>query len=499
MKRYLIGLDIGTSSTKAILVDDAGQIVKSVAPAYPFQTPKPLWAESDPEDWWRATQTAIAELLGKDIAPEAVAGVGLSGQMHGLVLLDAEGKVLRPCIMWNDQRTAAECAELTERVGARRVLEITGNPVLPGFTAPKIEWVRKNEPEVWARVRHILLPKDFIRYRLSGVFGTDVSDASGMSLLDVGARRWSPEMAEACGVKLEMLAEVAESAEVTAHVHAAGAAATGLAEGTPIVAGGGDQAAGAIGCGIVSAGRVSCTLGTSGVLFAHAEEFRPDPEGRLHAFCSAVPGKWHFMGVQLSCAGAYQWFRDQLAPGEPFEKLNEGAVAVPPGADGLLFLPYLTGERTPHPDPLARAVFCGLTLRHNRSHMTRAVMEGVTFGLRDALEIMRDLGLQPTEIIAAGGGAKSPLWRQILADTFATPIVTVNATEGAAYGAAILAAVGAGLQKDVESACENWIAQTSRTEPDPATSTLYDKVYPIYAALYPALKPTFEKLGELPG
>jgi len=495
MARYLIGIDVGTSSAKAVLIDVRGEVVFTIAPEYPFVTPRPLWAESDPADWWRATVAAIRQILEK-VKPEEIAGIGLTGQMHGLVLLDEAGEVVRPCIMWNDQRTGEQCAELTRRVGAERVLAITGNPVLPGFTAPKILWVQQHEPQAWARSRRILLPKDYIRYRLSGAFFTDVSDASGMSLLDVGARAWSDVMLEACAVPRSMMAEVTESTVASTRVNAAAAAATGLLEGTPIIAGGGDQAAGAIGCGIVESGVLSCTLGTSGVLFAHSDNFNPDPQGRLHAFCSAVPGKWHFMGVQLSSAGSYNWFKGTFAADKDFAELEAGAAAVPAGSEGLIFLPYLTGERTPHPDPQARGVFFGLSLRHGFGHMTRAVMEGVTYGLRDALEIMRDLGIHSQQIVASGGGAKSTLWRQILADAFNTRIVTVNATEGAAYGAALLAGVGAGVYPDVATACKTALRQTSATEPGPAVAA-YDAYYPCFRQLYPALKPSFDKVAEV--
>lgn len=494
MANVYIGIDVGTSSAKAVVIDVKGEVLYTQSPAYSFSTPKPLWSESNPEDWWQACVASLRDIV-QTFGAESIAGIGLTGQMHGLVLLDKAGDVLRPCILWNDQRTGAECAELTERVGRQRVLAITGNPVLPGFTAPKILWVQKNEPEVWEKTAHILLPKDYIRYRLSGVFATDVSDASGMSLLDVGQRQWSAEMLAATGVRQDMLAEVTESTVVSARIDAATARLTGLLEGTPIVAGGGDQAAGAVGCGIVKSGIVSATLGTSGVVFAHADQFNPDPEGRLHAFCSAVPGKWHFMGVQLSCAGSYQWFHDKIAPGQSFKDLDALASAVEPGSDGLVFLPYLTGERTPHPDPLARGVFFGLTLRHGLGHMARAVLEGVTFGLRDALEIMRDLGIRPAEIIASGGGSRSSFWRQMLADQFETPIVTVNATEGGAFGAAILAAVGVEAYPSVEAACEAMIRPTGRTEPGPASAD-YTRQYPLYRSLYPALQPAFKALSS---
>jgi len=494
-EEYYVGIDVGTTSAKAVVIDKSGEVIYITAPTYPFVTPKPLWAESDPEDWWTACKRALNEIVER-YGASSINGIGLTGQMHGLVLLDAQGEVLRPCIMWNDQRTAAQCASITEKVGAAKVLELTGNPVLPGFTAPKVVWVQENEPEIWDRAAKILLPKDYIRYRLSGCFATDVSDASGMSLLDVGQRTWSAEMLKACDIPESMMAEVTESTVVSAKVSSAAAQVTGLQEDTPIIAGGGDQAAGAIGCGIVRSGIVSATLGTSGVVFAHADSYQPDPEGRLHTFCSAVPGKWHFMGVQLSCAGSYQWFHDKLAPGISFKELDGLAEAVEPGSEGLIFLPYLSGERTPHPDPYAKGVFFGLALRHGMGHMARSVMEGVSFGLRDTLEIMRKLGIQPKEIIASGGGAKSPIWRQILADMFESRIVTVNASEGGAYGAAILAAVGTGAYDSIEAACEAMLKETGSTEPGDAAAT-YARQYPVFRKLYPTLKESFAQISRI--
>lgn len=495
MASYFMGIDVGTSSTKAILVDETGEVVGSSTPTYNFDIPRPLWAESNPEDWWEAAVEAIRELVGQ-VGAEQISAIGLTGQMHGLVMLDADGTVVRPCIMWNDQRTGAQCRSLTEKMGADRVLAITGNPILPGFTAPKIAWVQENEPEAFARTAKILLPKDYLRFRLSGEFSTEVSDASGTSLLDVGARRWSPEMLGLVGLREDQLAPVSESVEITAKVSPEVAELTGLLAGTPIAAGGGDQAAGGVGCGVVKPGLVSCTLGTSGVVFAHSETFQPDPQGRLHAFCSAVPGKWHFMGVQLSCAGSYQWLHDKILPDRSFADLDALAAAAPVGSDGLFFLPYLTGERTPHPDPNARGAFVGLTLRHDRSHLARSVLEGVTFGLRDGLEIMRELSIRPSAVIASGGGSKSPLWRQILADCFETEIVTVNASEGAAYGAAILGAVGTGFSGSVEECCDGWIRETGRIAPGPAAAD-YDRHYPLFAGLYSRLRESYDRIADL--
>ena len=489
-----IGIDIGTSSTKAVVVDESGKVIFAGGPTYEFETPKPLWAENDPQRWWNATLECL-RMISEKVDTSDIAGIGLTGQMHGLVLLDAEGNVLRPCIQWNDQRTAKQCEDLTSKVGFDNVIRITGNPILTGFTAPKILWVQENEPEIWAKVAKILLPKDYIRYKLSGAFATDVSDASGMSLLDVGARNWSSIMMEACGVKEEMLAKVCESPEVTSTLHDELAEKYGFRKDLPIVAGAGDQAAGAVGSGVVKTGSVACSLGTSGVVFAQAERFAPEPQGRLHAFCAAVPGTWHYMGVQLSCAGSYQWFGDNLGFGASFKELDKEAEEIPPGSEGLYFLPYLTGERMPHPDPLARGAFIGLTLRHSRGHLARSVMEGVTLGLREGLDMMKALGIKTQKVVASGGGANSPLWKQILADVFGSEIVTVNATEGGAFGSAILAMVGAGIYDSVEAACETIIAETSSTQPTEAAAD-YNRHLEVYKSLYPALKPIFPTITE---
>ncbi len=507
MTMYLLGLDVGTTGSKALLVDADGLVKASATTEYPMFTPQPLWAEQNPADWWAASVTSIREVLEKSgVKPGQVAGVGLTGQMHGLVLLDAQGEVLRPCIMWNDQRTAAQCAAITHKVGAENVLRLTGNPVLPGFTAPKIAWVREHEPGVYARAAKALLPKDYARYCLTGGFYSEVSDASGTSLFDVGKRRWSDEMLQALDLPRGWLPEVTESPLVSARINASAAAQTGLLEGTPVVGGGGDQAAQAVGTGIIAEGVVSATLGTSGVVFAASESYRVEPEGKLHAFCHAVPGMWHLMGVMLSAAGSFRWYRDALGDMErrqakesgrdAYDLLTEAAAEVPPGCEGLLFLPYLTGERTPYPDPNARGVFFGLTLRHGKAHLTRAVLEGVTYGLRDSLELMRALGLSIQQVRASGGGARSPLWRQMLADVFDTEIVTVNVTEGAAYGAALLAGVGAGVYRAVSEACQAAVQLTGRTQPGPAVP-VYADYYPRYQALYPALAPEFEAMAQV--
>jgi xylulokinase len=505
MATYLLGIDVGTTGSKALLIDADGQVVASAVTEYPMMTPQPLWAEQNPTDWWQATATSIRRVLNRGtVRPEEIAGIGLTGQMHGLVMLDDHGHVLRPCIMWNDQRTAAQCAAITAQVGQARLLELTGNPVLPGFTAPKVVWVREHEPQVYAKTARILLPKDYVRFCLTGEFFSEVSDASGTSLFDVGRRTWSEEMLAALDIPRRWLPEVTESPVVSARVNSYAAHETGLPAGTPVVGGGGDQAAQAVGTGIVHEGVVSVTLGTSGVVFAASDSYRVEPEGKLHAFCHAVPGQWHLMGVMLSAAGSFRWYRDTLAEVEKqqaaaagadaYDLLTAAAAAVPAGCEGLIFLPYLTGERTPHPDPNARGVLFGLTLRHGRPHLTRAVLEGVSYGLLDSLELMRGLGLTIEQVRVSGGGARSSLWRQILADAFDTEIVTVNVTEGAAYGAALLAGVGAGVWADVAEAARRSVAVTGRLSPGP-DAAVYADFYPRYRALYPALKAEFEAVS----
>jgi xylulokinase len=507
MGNLLLGIDVGTSGSKALLIDERGKVLASATFDYPMFTPRPLWAEQNPENWWTATVGSIRKVLhDSGVDTGHIAGIGLTGQMHGLVMLDKRGNVLRPCIMWNDQRTGPQCAAITEQIGARRLLQLTGNPVLPGFTAPKVVWVRDNEPEIYANMAQILLPKDYIRYRLTGVYATEVSDASGTALLDVRNRRWSQEMLQALDIPASWLPECLESTIPDATISAEGAERTGLRAGTPVVGGGGDQAAQAVGSGIIEQGIVSVTLGTSGVVFAAAERFLLEPEGRLHSFCHAVPGQWHLMGVMLSAGGSLRWLRDKVAQAEVaqaaasgrdvYDLLCEEAAHVPAGSEGLIFLPYLTGERTPYPDPYARGVFFGLTLRHGKGHMTRAVLEGVAYGLRDSLELMRKMGLQITQVRASGGGAKSSLWRQILSDIFDTEIVLTNVTEGAAFGAALLAGVGAGVYSDVAEACKETVQLTESTNPSP-DKDVYDDYYGVYRELYPALEAQFKRVSAV--
>ncbi|MFQ3565792.1 MAG: xylulokinase [Aggregatilineales bacterium] len=492
---YLLGLDISTTGAKALIIAHDGAVVASHTTPQPISTPKPLWSEQNPADWWEGIVASIrAALEEAGIDAAAIDAIGLTGQMHGLVLLDATGAVLRPAILWNDQRTGPQCEAITKRIGFERLIELTGNRALTGFTAPKVLWVREHEPEIYAQAAHLLLPKDFIRFKLTGDYAMDVSDAAGTSLLDVANRRWSSEVVSALEIPASWLPPLYEGPAVTGVVSAAAAEQTGLKAGTPVVGGGGDQAAGAVGVGAVKAGIVSLAVGTSGVVFAPLERYAFEPEGRLHAFCHAVPEMWHFMGVMLSAAGSLQWYRDTLAPGESFDALLEPAAAVPPGSEGLLFLPYLTGERTPHPDPLARGAFVGLTVRHSKAHLTRAVLEGVAFGLRDAFELIAAAGL-PAElqVRVSGGGAKSRLWRQILADILNAPLMTTSTTEGAAYGAALLAAVGAGVYSTVAEACAATIRTGEPVEPS-ADAAAYAQPYAAYRDLYPALRSTFMKI-----
>lgn len=494
--KYFIGVDTSTTATKALLIDERGAVKGVTSTGYPYETPRPLWSEQDPSLWWNAAVQSLRKLLQETgVAPESISCIGLTGQMHGLVLLDEKGDVLRPAILWNDQRTGDQCDEIRARLGKRRLIEVTGNDALTGFTAPKILWVAQNEPQTYARARHILLPKDYIRYKLTGAFAIDKADGAGTLLFDLQQRNWSSEVLNALGILADWMPRTYEGPEVTGTVTKETAALTGIPAGTPVVAGGGDQAAQAVGVGAVRPGIIALTLGTSGVVFATTESALIQPEGRLHAFCHAVPGRWHFMGVMLSAAGSLQWYRDTLAPGVDFELLVSEASNVPPGSEGLLFLPYLTGERTPHPDPLARGAWVGLTVRHCRAHMTRAVLEGVAFGIKDSFTLIQDAGLGTIDQVRiSGGGAKSALWRQILADVLGVELVTVNTTEGAAYGAALLAGVGAGAFESVDSACEATIQITGRTSPGDSVQK-YSKAYRSYRELYPALKDVFDTLS----
>jgi xylulokinase len=493
-----LGIDVSTTGSKALLLDGRGGVLAATTTPHTLQAPRPLWSEQDPSEWWQAVQVSVRRVLEKTgRAGESVRAVGLTGQMHGLVLLDNHGGVVRPAILWNDQRAQAECDEIHRRFGRKRFIEVTGNLALPGFTAPKILWVAKHEPEAFAHARHVLLPKDFIRYCLTGTLATDVADAAGTVLFDLRARKWSTEVVDALGIDPSWLPNSFEGTQVTGEVSPAAAEATGLKSGTPVVAGAGDQAAQAVGVGAVETGIVALTLGTSGVVFASTLAPIFDPDGRLHAFCHAVPGSWHLMGVMLSAAGSLRWYRDALAPDLSFDELTREAEGVQPGCEGLQFLPYLSGERTPYPDPLARAAWIGLTLRHGRAHMTRALLEGVAFGLKDCFALLVEAGLSVgRQVRVSGGGAQSGLWRQILASVLETELATVNTTQGAAFGAALLAGVCAGQWADVPTACRETVTITGTTRPKPEWINSYRAAYSGYRALYPALAPSNAQLAR---
>jgi xylulokinase len=494
----VLGLDVSTTATKAILVRADGSVVGVASSEYDFESPQPLWAEQDPGLWWVAAQEAIAGVLHETGTSGAdIAAVGAAGQMHGLVLLDADEEVVRPAILWNDGRTAAECDDIREAVGRERFIAITGNEPLTGFTAPKLLWVRKNEPDEWARARYMLLPKDYVRLKLTGEHALDVADGAGTVLFDLQTRTWSPEVVEALGLDPAMLPRTVEGPEIVGVVSDEAAAATGLRAGTPVVGGGGDQAANAVGVGAVVPGIGAMSVGTSGVVFVPTAGPAIEPDGRLHAFCHAVPGTWHLMGVTLSAAGSLKWLRDELAPEKTWDELTALAAPVPPGSEGLIFLPYLSGERTPYPDPLARGAFVGLTVRHGLGHMVRAVLEGVAFSLRDAFELVRETSPEPLrDLRASGGGTNSELWKQIIADVLGVPISLTRTAEGVATGAAILAAVGAGWYPGVVEACDTMVEVTSTTTPGPDAGA-YDKAYAVYRGLYPALKASFADLAEV--
>lgn len=504
-----LGIDIGTSGTKTLAIDETGAILASASSEYPCSHPKPGWSEQDPDLWWAATVATVRDVLSKaELKPADVKGVGLSGQMHGSVFLDKDGYVIRPALLWNDQRTAAECDEIESRAGGREgLIRLVANPALTGFTAPKILWVRNHEPQNWEKVAQVLLPKDYIRYRLTGTYATEVSDASGTLLLDVANRRWSRELLGKLDLDPSILPECFESYEVSSTVSDIGSEASGLLRGTPIVGGGGDQQAGAVGNGIVRPGIVSATMGTSGVVFAHTPELGFDPLGRLQRFCHAVPGETCAFGVVLSAGGSFRWLRDEIAYIEvaaapargvdPYVILCEEAELAPAGCEGLFFLPYLTGERTPHFDPYARGGWIGLTVRHGREHIFRAVLEGATYAMRDCLELLREAGSAPTEIRLSGGGARSALWKGIQAGIYGQDVCTINASEGPAFGVALLAQVGTGGFATVPEACDATIQVVESTPVDPAMKAVYDRGYPIYRKLYTDLKDTFRAMANL--
>jgi xylulokinase len=490
-----LGIDVGTGGTRAILLDERGRVVGAATAEHePMSSPQIGWAEQSPEDWWRAACQAIKQCLAKSGATAGeVAGIGLTGQMHGLVLLDEKDHVLRPALLWCDQRTEAECSDITQQVGAARLIELTANPALTGFTLPKMWWVQRHEPQIWARVRSILLPKDYVRFRLTGARAIDVADASGTLMFDVVHRQWSKPMLEVSRVHEAMLPRVLESPEVSGHVNEEGARASGLRAGIPVVAGAGDQAAGAVGTGIVKAGAVSATVGTSGVVFAATSKPVLEPGGRIHTFCHAIPQRWHVMGVTQGAGLSLRWFRDQFGVGkddgrDSYERLSEEAAGVPPGADGLLWTPYLMGERTPHLDPNARGALVGITAQHTRGHVIRAILEGVAFSLRDSFTLFQDIGVPIESVRLGGGGARSPLWQQIQANIYGMPVEVVEADEGAAYGAGLLAGVGVGHWESVEAACDSTVRVAKRIQPEPKVVDKMNWQYAEYRKIYPALK-----------
>ncbi|MFI3325699.1 MAG: xylulokinase [Clostridia bacterium] len=503
--KYLIGIDLGTSGTKTVLFDEKANVVNSATIEYPLYQEKNGWAEQDPTDWWNAARDTL-KMVTNGIDASEIAGIGISGQMHGLVMLDEKGEVLRKSIIWCDQRTAKECDEITQKVGKERLIEITANPALTGFTASKILWVRNNEPEVYAKCAHILLPKDYVRYMLTGQFATEVSDASGMQLLDIENRCWSEEVCQKLDIDMNMLAKVYESPEVTGYVTEDVAKLTGLVKGTIVVGGAGDNAAAAVGTAVVEDGKAFTTIGTSGVVFAHTSKMSIDPKGRVHTFCHAVPGQWHVMGVTQGAGLSLKWFRDNFCVSEmetakgmgvdPYYLMDKQAEKIEIGADNLVYLPYLMGERTPHLDPDCRGVFFGLSAIHTKQHMLRAVMEGVSYSLMDCLNILKDMGADISEMLACGGGGSSPLWRQMLADIYACPVKTVVSKEGPALGVAILAAVGAGLYADVPTACKELVKTNPEQMPIDENIPKYERMYDIYTKIYPALKDSYKLLAE---
>jgi len=505
---YLIGVDVCTTGAKTILVDHKGKLVARVTVEYPLYSPQPGWSEQEPEDWWQATVESLRRVITESgVKADRIVGLGLSGQMHGSVFLDAAGQVIRRALLWNDQRTAAQCAWITEKVGRKTIFAETCNPVLTGFQAPKIIWLRDNEPANYGRLAQVLLPKDYVRYRLTGEYATEVSDASGTALFNVPKRCWSDAMLSKLSLPRAWFPRVHESPEVTGTITAAVAALTGLRAGTPVVGGGGDQAAGGVGNGIVEPGAVSCTTGTSGVVFAYLDEPAMDAKLRTHTFCHAVPGKWHVMGVMLAAGGSLRWLRDTLFAEEksvaeqlgtdPYELITGEAAQAPVGSEGLLFLPYLTGERTPYPDPHARGVFFGLSLRHSKRHLARAVLEGVAYGLRDSFELIAALGVDMPQVRDSGGGARSQLWRQIQADVSNREMSVINVDEGAAFGAALLAGVGAGVYDDVVSACRQTIRVVNTLRPEPEAVATYEGYYQLYRQLYAHLAKDFGALASL--
>ncbi len=506
---FMMGIDVGTTATRAIVMRPDGHLSGAATVGHPpMRMPKAGWAEQNPEDWWHATIEAVRAALQQAGAGGAeIAGIGLSGQMHGVTVLDKANVVLRPAILWCDQRTQSQCDWITNRVGAHRLIRLVSNPALTGFSAPKLLWIRDHEPRFYERAAHLLLPKDYVRLRLTGEFATDVSDASGTLLFDVVKRRWSQEMLESLQIDPAILPKATESVEISGEVSGEAALLTGLRARTPVVAGAGDQAASAVGNGIVSPGLTSATLGTSGVIFSYTDSPRIDPHGRVHTFCHAVPQKWHVMGVTQGAGLSLRWFREQLGESEAwyarqlgvdaYEVIIEEAKKIPPGSDGLLFLPYLMGERTPHLDPQARGMWFGLTAAHTRGHLIRSILEGVAFSLRDSIEILRELKVPVNQVRASGGGSRSALWRQIQAEIYGQNVVSLRESEGSAYGAALLAGVGARIYSSVEEAARETVKVCNEASPHTENAALYDKLYGVYRRLYPAVRNLSHELAEL--
>jgi xylulokinase len=489
-RMWLLGMDVGTGGTRAVVVDGEGSVIASAASEHePFKTAHPGWAEQDPEDWWRAAQEAIREALVSAPEPrEAIVAIGLTGQMHGAVMLDENGAVLRPALIWCDTRTQPECDWLTEKIGYDRLIELTCNPALPNFTVTKLLWVKEHQPEIFAKIRHIMCPKDYVRYRLTGEFAIDVQEASGTLLLDVTHRRWSQEVAEAAGIDESWLPKLYESPEVCARISETAAGLTGLTVGTPVVAGAGDQGAGAVGMGILQPGSVSATIGTSGVVFAATAAPTKDPHGRLHTFCHAVPGLWHVMGVTQSAGLSFRWLKDTFFAGLDYDALTYAASTIAAGSDGLEWAPYLLGERTPHLDPEVRAAFAGISTMHTRAHFIRAVLEGVAYSLKDTFTLFAELGIPVSGIRLGGGGARGPLWRKIQAGVYGQAVEVLTAEEGGAFGCALMAGVGAGHWANLDEACAQAIEVAQRIEPDPGDVSAYEWGYAQWRRLYPALK-----------
>jgi xylulokinase len=505
---YLLGIDVGTTGVKTLLIDEMGNTISSYTAEYPLYTPFPNWTEQDPEDWYKGTIASIKNVLKNSLVnPSDIKGIGLSGQMHSSVFLDKDHNVLRKAILWCDTRTKDECKWIMKKVGKKKMREYVANPALEGFTSPKIIWLRNNEPMIYEKVQKVLLPKDYIRFRLTGEMAMEVSDAAGTLMFDVKKRKWSNKFLKAVNIPTSFLVNVYESTDICGKITRSIAEQTGLKEGTPVVGGGADNTCGAVGTGVIKSGRVLASLGTSGVIFAHTDKVKIDPKMRVHTFCHSVPNKWYLMGVMLSAGGAFRWFRDTFADIEKIEAekknqdiydyLTDEAQKISTGSEGLFFLPYLMGERTPHQSADAKGAFIGISSRHTKYHFIRSTLEGITFGMRDCLEIIRDLGIKIEQIRLTGGGAKSKFWKQLQANIYRSEVATVNSTEGPAFGAAIMGGVGAKIYKSIEEATENIIKVVERIEPDKDESEKYEHYYKIFQSLYPKLKNSYSEIGKL--